>query len=99
MSLWLEGLTVLLVASLALGLIRIWRGPCFADRMLAAQLLGTSGVAALLLLAELLQMPALRDVALVLALLAILAVLAFVARVWDPDDRDTPATEADDDRA
>lgn len=98
MSLWLEGLAVLLLASLALGLIRIWHGPGFADRMLAAQLFGTTGVATLLVLAELLQLPALRDVALVLALLAILAVLAFVARVWDPDDMDSPGTEADDDR-
>lgn len=99
MSLWLEGFTVLLLASLMLGLIRIWHGPSFADRMLAAQLLGTTGVAVLLVLAQRLHMPALRDVALVLALLALLAVLAFVARVWDPDDLDTPATEADDDRA
>lgn len=99
MSLWLEGLAVLLLASLVLGLIRIWRGPGFADRMLAAQLFGTTGVAVLLVLAELLHMPALRDVALVLALLAIVAVLAFVARVWDPDDIDPPGTEADDDRA
>lgn len=99
MSQWLEGLAVLLLASLVLGLIRIWRGPGFADRMLAAQLFGTTGVAALLVLAELLHMPALRDVALLLALLAIVAVLAFVARVWDPDDIDPPATEADDDRA
>jgi multicomponent Na+:H+ antiporter subunit F len=38
-------------------------------------------------------MPALRDVALVLALLAVMAVLAFVARVWrqDPNnDREGP---------
>jgi len=97
MTLWLEGLAVLLLASLVLGLIRIWHGPGFADRMLAAQLFGTTGVAVLLVLAESLQMPVLRDVALVLALLAILAVLAFVARVWDPDDTDKPEKEANDD--
>ena len=81
-----ETLALLLLVSLALGLSRIWRGPGFADRMLAAQLLGTTGVAILLLLATPLGLPALRDVALVLALLALLAVLAFVARVWDPDE-------------
>ena len=75
-----------LLGSLALGLVRIWRGPGFADRMLAAQLLGTTGVALLIVLAERMAQPALRDVALVLALLALLAVLAFVARVWTPDD-------------
>lgn len=77
----------LLLLGLVLGLIRIWRGPSIADRLLAAQLFGTTGVALLLVLAELQQEPALRDVALVLALLAVMAVLAFVARVWreDPD--------------
>lgn len=97
MSGLLEAIAILLLASLVLGLVRIWRGPGFADRMLAAQLFGTTGVAVLVVLAELLHMPALRDVALVLALLAVLAVLAFVARVWDPDDRPVHGTEADDD--
>ena len=89
----LEVIAILLLVSLALGLLRIWRGPGVADRMLAAQLFGTTGVALLLVLAELQRLPALRDIALVLALLAVLAVLAFVARVWnrkrlaaDPED-------------
>lgn len=90
MSLPLDALldlfALVLLGSLALGLVRIWRGPGFADRMLAAQLLGTTGVALLIVLAERMAQPALRDVALVLALLALLAVLAFVARVWTPDD-------------
>jgi len=84
----LEAVALLLLLTLALGLIRIWRGPTIADRMLAAQLFGTTGVGLLLVLAELQQVPALRDVALVLALLAVMAVLAFVARVWrrEPED-------------
>ena len=81
----LELVALLLLVTLVLGLIRIWRGPTVADRMLAAQLFGTTGVGLLLVLAELQQMPALRDVALVLALLAVMAVLAFVARVWRQD--------------
>jgi len=84
----LELVAVLLLVTLVLGLIRIWRGPTVADRMLAAQLFGTTGVGLLLVLAELQQMPALRDVALVLALLAVMAVLAFVARVWRQDPND-----------
>ncbi len=76
----LEITALVLLASLVIGLVRIWRGPGHADRMLAAQLFGTTGVALLLILAHLQAMPALRDVALVLALLAVLAVLAFVAR-------------------
>jgi multicomponent Na+:H+ antiporter subunit F len=81
----LEAVALGLLVTLALGLIRIWRGPTVADRMLAAQLFGTTGVGLLLVLAELQRMPALRDVALVLALLAVMAVLAFVARVWRGD--------------
>ncbi|WP_277831058.1 monovalent cation/H+ antiporter complex subunit F [Thauera mechernichensis] len=83
----LEAFSLLLLLSLVLGLLRVWKGPGFADRMLAAQLLGTTGVAMLVLLADPLGLAALRDVALVLALLAVLAVLAFVARVWDPDEQ------------
>jgi multicomponent Na+:H+ antiporter subunit F len=93
MTLLLEFVALLLLVTLVLGLIRIWRGPTVADRMLAAQLFGTTGVGLLLVLAELQRMPALRDVALVLALLAVMAVLAFVARVWrqDPNnDREGP---------
>ena len=71
---------VLLVLSLALvgGLIRVLRGPSGADRMIAAQLLGTTGVGILLLLAEVNGAAALRDVALVFAALASVVTLAFV---------------------
>ncbi len=86
----LETVALLLLVALVLGLVRIWRGPTIADRMLAAQLFGTTGVGLLLVLAELQQIAALRDVALVLALLAVMAVLAFVARVWREDPTRPP---------
>lgn len=70
--------TLLLLLTILAGLWRVVRGPSAADRMLAAQLFGTSGVGMLVLLAEALSQPALRDVALVFALLAVLAVVAFV---------------------
>lgn len=70
----------LLLITLLAGLIRIWRGPQAADRMLAAQLFGTTGVALLLVLAQALQARALLDIALVLALLAVVAMVAFVRR-------------------
>lgn len=70
-----------LLAMLVLGLLRIWWGPSVADRMLAAQLFGTTGVALLLLLAQFQGQSALRDVALALALLSVLATVAFVTRV------------------
>ncbi len=88
---------VVLLASLALGLVRIWRGPGLADRMLAAQLFGTTGVALLLVLAQAQGLAALRDVALVLALLALLAVVAFVARAWRGAGEETAPPEDDDD--
>jgi multicomponent Na+:H+ antiporter subunit F len=75
-------LAIFLMLNIAAGLVRILRGPTPADRMLAAQLFGTTGVAILLLLAEAQALPALRDVALVFALLAALATVAFVKRVW-----------------
>ena len=66
--------------SLILGLVRVLRGPTAADRLVAAQLLGTTGVGLLLLLAPVLGLPALADVALVLALLAVVVVVALTAR-------------------
>lgn len=74
-------LALFLLLNIAVALIRILRGPTAADRMLAAQLFGTTGVAVLLLLAEAQAVPALRDVALVFAALAVLATVAFVKRV------------------
>jgi multicomponent Na+:H+ antiporter subunit F len=63
---------------MALGLVRILRGPAAADRMMAAQFLGTGGIAALLLAATVTEIPAVVDVALALALLAAFASVAFV---------------------
>ncbi|MGC2198628.1 MAG: monovalent cation/H+ antiporter complex subunit F [Stellaceae bacterium] len=67
-----------ILATVALGLVRILWGPGDADRIMAAQLLGTGGIAALLLLAEAMSMPAAADVALILALLAAFVSVAFV---------------------
>ena len=69
------------LAMVALGLARILRGPANADRLMAAQLLGTGGIAALLLLAAGAGLPAAADAALTLALLAAFAAVAFVNSV------------------
>jgi multicomponent Na+:H+ antiporter subunit F len=74
-------LAVFLLVNICAGLVRILRGPTAPDRMLAAQLFGTTGVAVLLLLAEAQEVPALRNVAFVFALLAVVGVAAFV-RSW-----------------
>ena len=70
---------VFVLAVAALGLVRLLRGPSNADRMLAPQLLGTAGVAALLLLGEATRELGVADVAMVLALLSAFASVAFVA--------------------
>lgn len=72
------GVAAFLLLNLLAGLVRVLRGPTPADRMLAAQLFGTTAVAILLLLAETMMIPALRDVALLFALLTALATVAFV---------------------
>lgn len=72
------GIALFLLLNILLGMVRVVRGPFPADRMMAAQLFGTTGVAILLLLAQALAIPALRDVALVFALLGGLTVVAFI---------------------
>jgi len=68
-----------LLLNLGAGLARVARGPTPADRMLAALLFGSTTVATLLLLAEWMQLPGLRDVALLFVLLAAIISVAFIA--------------------
>jgi multicomponent Na+:H+ antiporter subunit F len=75
-------LALFLLLNLAAGLVRVARGPTAADRMIAAQLFGTTGVAVVLLLAHIERAPALRDIALIFALLAVVVAVAFVKRGW-----------------
>ncbi|MFN4261544.1 MAG: monovalent cation/H+ antiporter complex subunit F [Gemmataceae bacterium] len=93
MNEWNVLLALFLLLNVIAGLGRIWLGPTPADRMLVAQLLGSTGVAMLLLLAEGLEQPSLRDVALVLALLAALAAVVFVRRVWGEMEGDNAEEE------
>ena len=72
-------LMLVLLATLLAGLWRVLQGPTRADRMLAAQLFGTTGVAILVLMALAAGQGALLDVALTLAVLAAVSVVAFVA--------------------
>jgi multicomponent Na+:H+ antiporter subunit F len=82
MSHFLSLMALVLLANVAAGLARVARGPTAADRMLAAQLFGSTGVAVLLLLASGTGNGSLRDVALVFALLAAVVAVAFVRRGW-----------------
>jgi multicomponent Na+:H+ antiporter subunit F len=82
---FLFGAAGFILTMVALGLLRVLRGPADADRMMAAQLLGSGGVAVLLLLAAAVKMPAIVDVALMLALLAAFAGVAFVTNASGSD--------------
>lgn len=72
--------------TVAAGLIRVLRGPTVTDRIMAAALLGTGGIAALLLVGVATATPALADVALTLAVLAAFASVA-MARTAPPTDK------------
>jgi multicomponent Na+:H+ antiporter subunit F len=84
MQVWYLLLALGLLLTVIAGMVRVLRGPTPADCMLAALLFGTTGIAILLLFAQGLRLPALYDVALILALLAAVAVVAFVRRTWQP---------------
>ncbi len=90
MTAFLVLVAAFLVVNVGAGLVRVALGPSPADRMLAAQLFGTTGVAVLLLLAEATDTPGLRVVALVFALLAVVVSVAFVKRGWIRVDEEGP---------
>lgn len=81
-----------LLLAVGASLVRIHLGPSRADRMMSAQLVGTSGVGAALLLAGAQHDDAMLDVALVLALLAAFAAVAFV-KASSPDGAGDPEEE------
>ena len=76
---FLLGAGVFILWTVLLGLVRLLRGSGDAERIMAAQLLGTGGVAALLLLGSATDLAAATDLALVLLLLAAFVAVAFVA--------------------
>ena len=96
MNTFLLSAAVFVLGTVALGLVRILRGPGNADRMLAPQLLGTGGVAALLLLGEATYDAAVVDTALVLALLSAFASVAFMVGVARPEPVEDPAKQDED---
>jgi multicomponent Na+:H+ antiporter subunit F len=81
------GLIILMVA---IGLARILLGSSDVERLMAVQLLGTGGIAALLLIAYATNVPGVEDVALGLALLAAFATIAFI-NLLDVDQGDAEA--------
>lgn len=91
MASFLFGAAGFVLAMVALGLVVILRRPAEVDHMMAAQLLGTGGVAILLLLAAATEASPIVDVALLLALFAAFAAVAFVRSASDQES-ETPET-------
>jgi multicomponent Na+:H+ antiporter subunit F len=84
---FLYAMAGLALATVAVGLLRILHGPTDVDRMMSAQLLGTGGIAALLLAAAASGESAAYDLALSIALLAAFASAAFATKVADSGAR------------
>jgi multicomponent Na+:H+ antiporter subunit F len=85
----LYGVAVVLALNVLVGLVRVALGPSPADRLVAALLFGTTGVALLVVLSVSTDMPALRNVSLVLVVLAALVVVVYVGDdvTGRPDER------------
>ncbi|MGA7532681.1 MAG: monovalent cation/H+ antiporter complex subunit F [Pseudolabrys sp.] len=81
MTSFLFAAAIFILVMAGVGLVRILRGPGDADRILSVQLIGSGGVAVLLLLSAATQTPAIMDVALMLALLATFVSVAFLRDV------------------
>jgi multicomponent Na+:H+ antiporter subunit F len=81
MTLFLSAVAVFLLLNIFAGIIRLVRGPTPSDRILAVQLFGSTGVGILVLLAYIVEQPALQNVALIFALFAVMTVVAFARRV------------------
>lgn len=76
-ALYLAAAAFILVM-IGLALSRILRSSGAADRLMAAQIIGSGGVAVLLLLSAAMDLPAIADVALMLGILAVFATVGFV---------------------
>jgi len=89
MDLFFTIVIIFLLLNIALGLIRVWRGPTVADRLLTTQLFGTTGMAILLVLAGYLKQPTFLNVAITFNVLAILLVIGLVI-VWNKRKGENP---------
>jgi multicomponent Na+:H+ antiporter subunit F len=78
MSAFYVAVAVVLLGSVVAGFRRLVLGPDAEDRLVSAQLLGTTAVGILLLLAEAFEAPVLRFVGLVFASLAAVTIVAYV---------------------
>ena len=89
MTTFLIAASIFILVTIIFGFVRVLLGPSKADRLIAAQLFGTAGVAWILLFAYATDKSGLSDVALVLALLAAVTAIAFVKRAWNSLEEET----------
>lgn len=89
------GVSAVLLATIAVGLWRFFRGPTAADRLMVTQLFGTTGVAVCLLLSAALRRNTIVDVALALALLAVVTTAAFIRFYWPMPGRSPERRKTD----
>ncbi|MBS7707609.1 monovalent cation/H+ antiporter complex subunit F [Chelatococcus asaccharovorans] len=82
-----------ILAATAFGLFRVLRSRIAVERMMAVQLLGTGGVAALLLLGAASGVAATSDAALLLMLFAAFSCAAFTRGEEDTPDEDPQPTK------
>lgn len=92
----LTGAALVILAVTALGLFRVLRAEFAVERIMAVQLLGTGGAAAILLLGAASGTGAMSDVALLLTLFAVFSCTAFALGQADPG---ADATEQPEDGA
>lgn len=94
MGAFLFAAAAVVLLAVTLGLLRVFYGPGEADRLMSAQLLGSGGVAVLLLVSVAMAAPAIVDVALMLALLAAFASVTFVNKsTAAPEEKSAPPME------
>ena len=79
MQTFLAGAAAVLVINVLVGGVRVAIGPSVRDRVAGVALLSTTGVGALMVIAELVDEPALRTAALVLVALAVVVVSVLAA--------------------
>lgn len=80
MTNFLVAIAVLILVAALVSIIRVVRGPTLADKLIVLQLVGTAGVAILLVLGKALDDRSLIDTGLVIALLASVTATAFAGR-------------------
>lgn len=81
MDVFFIAVIVFLLLNIAMGLVRLLRGPTVADRLLTTQLFGTAGMAILMVLAGYMEDLSLLNVVITFNVLSILLVICLV-QVW-----------------